>query len=349
LFSVAAGQFAKDHGIEIIGKIGQTVTETYFGIFELSEGGLHAVQLFTAPPDAGEIAVGEFDGDGFLDIVFPVGGSSLCLMFNSGGRFFSDTTCTNASSTLRFEVEGILEGARPEVGDLTLTGTPDVAIAVTRDGRVMTEILLNDHCQACEPRKIEFVGRTRLEGEGRLFDIFDNGHLDLVTEKGAYISTLAPNYRSFVRVTALNGHCLDGCKGGERYPDPPPIATTASSAVSRIVFTDSVGNHHQRVAVQPPGLPYAVVGLGDTVHYIDEVTVASTIGEDVWRWLLPNSKLYTSGRGQNRVYLLWTVEPFLILFGIVSLILGLGFAVLIFSRKEEDEDKKEAEEVLPLF
>jgi hypothetical protein len=349
MFSITAGQFTGANGIEIIAQTDRTSAQTDVTIFQFRDSEWRPAQTFATPPNSGDLAVGDFDGDGLLDIVFTVNTSSLCFMFNSGRGFYSDPTCTNTSSALHFPLTGIIPDLRPEVGDLTLTGTPDVAIAVRRDGHPVMEVLLNTFCVTCEPRNIEIVPRTHIEGVGPLFDLFDDGRLDFVTDRGAYVSTLATDNHYFLRISALNGHCLDGCAGGERYPDPPPIATTASGAVSRMTFTDSVGNHHWRVAVQPPGLPYAVVGLGEEVHYIDELTVTSTVGEDVWRWLLPNSKVYTSGRGQNRVYLLWSVEPFWILFGTVSLILGLGLVVLLFSRKEEDEDKREAEEILPLF
>jgi hypothetical protein len=339
ILSIAAGQFTTATSCELIAQTEKHPNRTIVTIFGYHNSSWLPVQTFATPPHSGALAVGDFDGDGLLDIVFPVGASSLCFMFNVGHGFYTDLTCGNSSIAMMHPMtDTIVADARPEVGDLRLTGFPDVAIAVHRDGKTVMEVLLNKHCVMCESRPIEFIGSAHLDGTGAFFDLHDDGKLDLVTDRGAYISTLPADSACFLRVTALNGRFHD-----DRYP-----ATVASGATVRVQFTDIVGNRHQRVAVQQAALPYVTVGLGETVHYVEAIGVWATGGADTSR-LLPNSKVYASVGHQKRVYLLWVVRPFWVFFGTTCLILGLGFVVLWFSRREEDEDKKEAEEMLPLF
>jgi hypothetical protein len=271
-------------------------------------------------------------------------------MFNSASGFSSDGTCSNVSSSLLFEV-GRLSPGRPLIGDLTLTGFPDIVVGVERSGALGMEIWLSKPCLTSNCQRIEFTRRARLDGIGGLFDLGNDGHLDVVTNEGSYLSTLWSG--SFIKVMGLNGLCLEGCSTGSKFPNPAPLGSIARGATVHIEFTDKRGSKHSMVGVQAGtnglSLPFVLFGLGERAHYVNDVRVVSTFGEERWSWILPDSELYASRNHQGRVYLIAEIDAFWVLFGCISLILGLGLIVLVFSQQEEAEDKKEADEMLPLF
>ena len=348
--SLIAGDFKKSGSMQFLIESDPGV----YGIWKFApDGNLSCLQKFDGPTNFGELAVGDFDGDGYLDFVVPVGSGDphLCLMFNSKDGFTSDTTCSNQTSSMVIPVEGLSTHSRPQVGDLTLEGNPDICITTEKDGKKFTQVFLNQNCVACEGRGIQFMHRAQIDGIGGFVDLHEDGRLDLLTDQGSFISTLGED-TYFLKVTVLNGLCLDGCSSGKRYPDPPPVATIENGATVELLFTDKEGVKHTRVGVQrsSAGLttPYIVFGLGGQAHYIDEVVVRSGNESEKWTWILPNSQLFLSN-SQIRVMVLYKIKIFWVWFGAVVLLLTLGFFALMFARQEDEEDKKEADEMLPLF
>ena len=326
-----------------------------YGVWSFDQNGsVQCVQRFEGAVNYGELTAGDFDGDGFLDIAFPVSAGNethLCFMFNSKDGFGSDHTCSNRSISMVVSVDNICPGARPQVGDLTLEGNPDICVTSEKDGKKFTQVFLNQNCMNCEGRGIQFMHRAQVDGVGGFVDLHEDGRLDLLTDQGSFISTLGED-TYFLKVTALNGLCLDSCSNGKRYPNPPPLATIQNGATVELLFTDKQGVKHKRVGVQRAtvGLttPYIVFGLGGEAHYVDEVSVSYASENHKWTWILPNSQVFLSN-GQIRVFLLYNIQTFWVLFGAVVLLLTLGFFALMFARQEDEEDKKEADEMLPLF
>lgn len=349
--SIIAGDFTKSGHNELLIEM----SKNEYGIMQRIGGIWQVVETFKGPQNVGELGVGDFDGDGFLDVIIPVVSddqSYLCIMFNSRNGFNNDIDCRNEGSSLKIPVDGIMKGTKPLIGDLTLEGNPDVGVEVLRDGKVYTEIFLNKQSVTSKGRRVQFTHRAMLEGAGGFFDLMNDGSLDIVTDRGSFISTLAEN-AYYLKIAVLNGQCLDGCSKGQRYPNPAPVATLESGATVSLLFTDKEGVKHRRLGVQrtSSGLdpPYIIFGLGDDVHYIDQIDILSGAVNDSWTWILPNSVLYATKKHQSRVYLMYEVRPFWVLFCVVSLMLTLGGFSVVFARQEDEEDKKEADEMLPLF
>ncbi|KAH0791808.1 T-cell immunomodulatory protein [Histomonas meleagridis] len=357
IYSIAAAQLTPTESINLIASTSKTQTKTEFTVFKFENFKWVKLQTFNGPPNSGEIAIGDFDKDGLLDIVFPVypenESSYLCYMFNTNNGFQSDIECSNQSNSVKLEVLDIIPGIIPQIGDITLDGYPAVGIGVydKSDDETQTAIILTQECKNCGSHEVVFVTRSSLPGLGGFFDLYQDGTLDYITNKGSFISTLATD-SYFLKVTALNGDCLEWCSHGKSYPHPEPLSTIYNGATIHIQYTNKQGVKLNTTAVQRStnGLttPYWLFGLGDNAHYIEEVSVVS-IGSDIWRWLMPNSHLFTTKSNQSRVFLLYKIKGFYVLFCFVLLLLVLGLFILILAKKEDEEDRKEADEMLPMF
>ncbi|OHT08286.1 FG-GAP repeat family protein [Tritrichomonas foetus] len=355
-YSIAAAQFVSEKSIDLMAVTEKNHFRSIITIFSYNkETKWEKNTQFFAPPNIGDIAIGDFDGDGFLDVVFSVfpekKPSYLCFMFNSAKGFTSDTKCSNKTTSIHFEVPNILPDRKIQVADLTLTGNADIAVAVNDNGKNSMQLVLNQPCKTCQTREIMLVDHSIIPGIGGFFDIFDDGTLDLVTEDGGFISTLAED-SFFLKVSALNGLCLDSCSKKPRYPNPPPVSTIYNGATIKIEFTDKNGIKRKAIGTQRSTngltLPYYVFGLGENVHYVQELSVLTT-KSDTWTWILPSSNVFTSSNHQIRVFLMYKIHGFYVLFGMTALLLILGTVVLVYARREDEEDKIEAEQMLPLF
>lgn len=400
-YSIGAAQLIQNDTINIIGVTEQNQHYSVISVFSFrsKEHSWKCVQEFQAPPNIGPIAIGDFDGDSHLDIVFPVyplklnkkesenqesetnkitsiirsylpnfsmsnhiarhflDSSYLCFMFNGEDGFYSDLNCSNKTSSIQFSIDNIAANAQPLVGDLTLSGSPDILLTLDEGPtKQSTQLILNQQCKTCATREMMLVTHSTYTGVGGFFDFFQNGKLDILTNEGAFLSTLAED-SYFLRATPLNGLCLDGCKkikgkNKQRYPNPPPLSTVYNGATMKAVYTDKAGNKHQLVgssrSTNGLTLPYYTFGLGENVHYVEELDV-QTNNNDQLTWILPSSDVYSSANHQYRVFLMYQVHGFYVFYGFLALFFSLQMFVLIFSRKEDEEDKKEAEQILPLF
>ena len=354
--SVAAAMLDENSKkIDIVAVTEAGATRSVIEVFSQGNAKWVRKQRFLAPPNIGKIALADFDGDGFVDIVFPVfpekKSSYLCFMFNGPRGFTSDVKCSNKTSSIRHDVKNILYDAQPLIGDITLSGIPDVSISVIADGAEATQLILNQPCKTCSTREIMLVDHNAIPGVGGFFDIKEKGKLDILTSSGAFMSSLADD-SLFLKVSALNGLCLDACSKKPRYPNPPPLATIYNGATMKVEFTDKSGGKHKAMGVQRATngltLPYYIFGLGENVHYVQELSV-TTEKSDTWTWILPSSAVFTSSNHQIRVFLMYKIQWFYVFFGVTALLLLLGMIILYYARKEDEEDKKEAEEMLPLF
>lgn len=413
-YSIAAAQLFDQDSINIVAITEKTSEKSKISIFNYSkkQNIWKIVHEFNAPPNIGQLSIGDFDGDGYLDIVFAVypapqrpslfeidkndtdskserkntiarianflrpsdnspmisqarlktnekrliDMSYLCFMFNGPKGFTSDTKCSNKTSSIQFIVDNILPNSQPHVADLTLSGNPDILIGVVDpEGKKQTQLILNQPCKTCLSREMMLVSHSSFPGTGSFFDIFNSGKLGIITDEASYHSTLAED-SFFLKVSALNGPCLDNCKKKQRkdkrFPRPPPLATVYNGATMKITYTDKQGLKHHAIGSQRStngiSLPYYVFGLGENVHYVENLSVL-TNDFDTWTWILPSSDVFTSSNHQIRVFLMYKIRVFYVVFGFVILLLTLEMFVLIFSRKEDKEDKKEAEQILPLF
>lgn len=414
-YSIAAAQLTNNSVIDIIAITEKTSKKSIISIFSYSKSqNLWKVSNeFVAPPNIGQLSIGDFDGDGYLDIVFAVypikqqqvtvlesrkndtdsksfkmaaiekisnflnpvenmptisratlktsekrliDMSFLCFMFNGPNGFSSDSNCSSKVTSMQFVVDNILPDSQPQIADLTLSGNPDILIGVAdQEGNKQTQLILNQPCKNCLSREMMLVSHSAFQGVGSFFDIFNTGKLDIVTDEASFHSTLADD-SYFLKVSALNGLCLDNCrkkkKTDKRYPNPAPLSTVYNGATMKITYTDKQGVKHNSVGTQRStnglSLPFYIFGLGENVHYVEDLTVL-TDTSDKWTWILPSSNVFTSSNHQSRVFLMYKIHGFYVVFGFVTLLLTLGMFVLIFSRKEDKEDKKEAEQILPLF
>lgn len=416
-YSIAAAQLISQNAIDIIAITEKTSEKSKISVFSyFSDQNLwKVVHEFDAPPNIGQLSVGDFDGDGYLDIVFTVHPkqqqyqrmatienekndtnsksdkmstiekitnflkstdstptiskatlktgekrlidmSYLCFMFNGPNGFHSDPKCSSKTTSMQFVVDNILPNSQPQVADLTLSGNPDILISISdSEGNKQMQLILNQPCKNCLSREMMLVSHSAFQGIGSFFDIFNSGKLDIVTDEGSFHSTLADD-SYFLKVSALNGLCLDNCrkkrKNDKRYPNPAPLSTIYNGATMKITYTDKQGVKHNAIGTQRStnglSLPYYTFGLGENVHYVENLTVLTDFS-DQWTWILPSSSVFTSTNHQFRVFLMYEIHGFYVVFGFVSLLLTLGMFVLIFSRKEDKEDKKEAEQILPLF
>lgn len=413
-YSIAAAQLISQDAIDIVAITERTSEKSTISIFsyEKVQNKWKVVNEFDAPPNIGQLSIGDFDSDGYLDIVFAVyptkseskeieddknstksksdkwsaisrivnflkqaettpvisegtlktsekrliDMSYLCFMFNGPNGFNSDVKCSNKTTSMQFVVDNILPNSQPQIADLTLSGNPDILIHVLdTEGKKQTQLILNQPCKNCLSREMMLVFHSAFQGVGSFFDIFNSGKLDIITNEGSFHSTLADD-SFFIKVTALNGLCLDSCKKkkktDKRYPNPAPLSTIYNGATIKITYTDKQGVKHNTVGTQRStnglSLPFYTFGLGENVHYVEDLSVL-TNSLDKWTWILPSSSVFTSSNHQIRVFLMYKIQGFYVVFGFVSLLLSLGMFVLIFSRKEYKEDKKEAEQILPLF
>lgn len=338
---------------QIITKTDSTSKHSEIGIHIYDENKWIKNQTISIPPNSGKISVGDFDGDGYLDIVFPVfpeGISSfLCVMFNGPDGFTSDIKCENKANSMMVRIPNIKNDSYIHIGDMTLTGTPDLAIDLDND---IMEIVLNQKCVNCGPHEIVFISHSKIKGNGGMIDLYNDGNLDIVTNNGAYYSTLASSKSFFLKVTPLTNHCLDGCKSGDRNPDPAPISTVYNGALMKLTGASKQGEKFKLTASlqvhEGLSMPYYIFGLEDKTHYVQDVQI-NTYFSDTWTWILPNSSIYPASNHQIRVYNYNVVEQFETMLGWTGILMILGFFLILFTQQEEKEDKKEAEEMLPLF
>lgn len=351
-FGVA--QLTDKNGINFIAKTENSTTKTEFSIFEFKNNNWKLLYKFNAPPLSGEIAIADFDKNGLLDIVFPVypkgGDSYLCYMFNSKNGFKNDTTCSNKDSSIKLIIPNIIKDIKPQVNDITLDGYPSIALGIQDKNGVSTQLILNQQCKNCGTREIIPVIKTDLilPGLGGFFDVFQDGSIDFITNKGSFISTLAEK-SFFLKATALNELCLGKCK---KHSKIEHLSSIYNGATFHIFYTDKQGFKHNSTCVQhaTSGMSeqYCIFGLGENVHYVEELTVVS-YDKTSYRWILPDSFIFSATEKHYRIFLHYQIQGFYVLLCFVALLLILGLFVLIYSQKEDAEDRKEADEMLPIF
>lgn len=273
-------------------------------------------------------------------------------MFNSKNGFQSSIDCLNKNSSIKLVIPNIIKDTKPGVGDITLDGYPSISLGIQNKKDTYTQLILNQQCKNCGIREMIPVLQTdlTLPGIGGFFDIYQDGSVDYITNKGSFISTLAEK-SYFLKATSLNGVCLNKCKG--RKPSKTEyLSTFYKGATFHIFYTDKQGFKHNLTCAQysTGGISEqnCLFGLGENVHYIEELTVLSH-SKSSYRWILPNSHIFSSTDNHYRVFLHYQIQGFPVLFCFVLILLILGFLILIYSQKENAEDRKEADEMLPMF
>ena len=351
--SIAAAQFIDNMNIQLLVKVKEN-DKTYLKLYTQNETLLSTSEI---PNGAGDLHIADINHNNGLDVLFPVFPSNnaedpyLCILFNTHNEkqvFVNKSECKNSDLSMRVPITGLTSECLISIGDLDLNSRPDIVVSCNDK---KTRILLNQQCRGCGTGETVFAEHSPIEGKGVIFDLFSDGFLDIITEGAAYQGNLTAN-EMFVFVSPLNGVCLEHCKNGVRYPIPQPLSTVVTGGTTRVVYTDKSGQRHRAVGVTRATnhleLPYNVFGLGNQLHYIEEVKVITT-SKSTWAWVLPNSLVYASKGNSARIIIGYKVHSFPVLFACTSLLILLGFFIFYYSTEEEDEDKKEAEKMLPLF
>jgi hypothetical protein len=172
------------------------------------------------------------------------------------------------------------------IGDLTLDGKPDITVPVLSNNvRVKTQRIMNQFPN--------IFPHSSVDGVGGFFDASASGGLGILTNNGIFQTALS-NSNFYLKVSVLNGHCLDGCQG-ERYPNPPPFATTLSNSLISIKFTTRQGSSHSLIGshqfTSGLSLPFWFFGLTNNAHYVQQMVIHNPTPNE-FTWLYPNSHIF---------------------------------------------------------
>ena len=326
-----------------------TKNNNFLNIFD---NNFNFINKFEIPNNSGNIYISDIDNDGNLDIIFPVFDEKpfLCILFNNGNGFFSDKTCSLLNYSLKIYNDYLSKNDFIlQIEDINLNGRLDLLVSINNSSM---QIYLNHICKNCGNRDIYFEKNQLISGYGGFFDLLDEGILGIITNKGTYLSNLTNNI-FFLKVFNINGKCFDNCKNNNiKYPRPQYLSTFFSNSINRIIYSEKNGNKYQLVCNYNSNnylsLPFCNFGLGKNIHFINELKLINSF-IDKWTWIIPNSKIYLSNNHQIRIFNNFKIDSFQIVFWTISFLITLGFCVLYLSNKEEEEEKKEAQSILPLF
>lgn len=339
--TITAGEF-NNKDMMLLGKSGDTVSV----LFNYS-----LLYKFDIPPMSFNIYTADIDNDGYLDLVVPYiynNKPGICVMFNEKGeRFASDQTCSLTSRSYKIpntNLNGYITGI--QIADSSLNGLPDIIVNLNNNDNVESILFENMHGSRNLNEHDIIIAESnyyKITGGGNFFDFNYDGVLDIISSTGSYLShrVKVPLY---LYVSSLNTINLN--------QKSLPLSTVQNGGSIRITYTDKSGTKYNSLApfksTNDFELPYYIFGLPQNVHYIDEVSISSNKVAN-WTWILPQSRFYGNVKGQMRVFIGYSANMYPILFSALTIILILTGIDVYLAEKEEEEDKKEAAQMLPLF
>ncbi|EAY20432.1 FG-GAP repeat family protein [Trichomonas vaginalis G3] len=346
--AVAKLNGSKYHYISLIGE------ERSMNI-QISDDQYKELQTFEVPDYSTSLTIADFNRNGELDILVSVSpkydSPYFCIYFGTNGKFVGDKQCSSIGSNIKIKpTKFICQNCEIfdhiSIADLDLDGRPDI-IATTTYG---TSIFLNQFCRGCQGGELFFTEFMTIPGKGGIYNDGFSGNYDIVTENGYFKGNLTKN-EMFLIINSLDDVCLENCKG-ERHPNPQPLTTITYGATTNIVYTDKFGQRHKSIGVTRPTIdmqtPQLIFGFGEKLHYIQEVAISSRNTRNL-TWVLPNSLVYATQKGQYKVMIGYKTNAYPVICSCTALLLVLGFFVAYYTEKENQEDRKEAAKMLPMF
>lgn len=307
---------------------------------EITDSNFNVINSFEIPADSSAFTIADFNRNGDVDILVTVtpekGNPYLIIYFGNDGKFTSDGS--------KITTPKLSKSQTVSVGDVDLDGRPDIIFS----NEIGTTVLLNQFCKGCQGGELFFSEMLTVPGYGGLFNSGEKGTYDIVTEKGYFLSNLT-NDEMFLSITPLNDVCLENCKGS-KHPNPQPISTTSYGSVTKAVYTDKNGQRHKAIGISKATLglssPQTIFGFGENLHYIQEVSVNYRTN---LTWVLPNSFVYTTEKKQYKIVIGFQTKSYPVICSCTALLLILGFFVVYYTELEREEDRQEAEKMLPMF
>ncbi|XP_074644760.1 T-cell immunomodulatory protein-like [Tubulanus polymorphus] len=285
----------------------------------------------------GQSAFIDINGDGLIDHLLPVCLDKDCNQSQiyvhsqqasegewSWSLMMESIPADEAGQTWGFALPKTKISTEPRIpitlrlGDFNLDGYPDI-LAVLRTenkGKVQQKAFILNNV-ACTTRACSKIRRT-FQAEwhtpalsnvqnvdvAAFFDIYENGILDIFLHNSGPKGGLHAFYHTFngdayfVKVTVVNGLCLDDCPGKEQ-----PQGTNVVGPTINYMIYDSEGNLLKGVEGQLSQsthfalqMPYTVFGLGQTPNYVESLGVGISSPKKekrtkTWKSIIPNSQI----------------------------------------------------------
>ncbi|KAI9248624.1 hypothetical protein BY458DRAFT_536598 [Sporodiniella umbellata] len=334
----------------------------------LAGKGFTLSQEASLPVGAGPLSFADMDGDGSIDIVFPVCHKSRCsihIVYNQQMGLCSRNDEVNYN-----EFRGTLP-ISVHTGDYNMDGYPDLLVTTNQRVLLLQSVLCTkEHCadEATQANKrtlsIVTAGIGALENipkprQAAFFDIDEDGSLDIVVLQSASSSDArrVPNFiinNFFNDAFFLKSLVSNGVSNHEGYGASYPGASLKFT----VLDTSGVKRSHQtsqlsQSAYLPLLTPYCLFGLGRTNNYVEEMFAGVNRHQEknyyLYEGVIPNSQLvilpYQPEEVQDSSS--WKVELYIKpgdhvpwVFGVLAtaaIILGMVVVVLRVIEKREDE------------
>jgi len=316
------------------------------------QGFLSETRLLT-PQYSKDIYLADIDDDSNLDLLIavspPNSPSFICIYFNNGTGYNSDPQCSRIDTSLKYVVgEGFSNESAITSVDFFGYGRNDIILNSYLNGSETIIVLSNHKCIGCGFREVILSKHSYIEGNGGIFDPFNNGSISIISNKGGVYTYWKSELDYYMSIRSLSQN-IDELN---QIQAKNSFSRTRYGSTIRVIYTDRSGLKHEKVcAIQQKNAPHTsscIFNFGDSIHYIDSIGLFGSI-QDEWNWILPNSEVYLYENHQIIVYSKYRVQPYYVVFWTTVLLCILGLSVLYLSIREEEEDKNEAESMLPLF
>ncbi|EIE92252.1 hypothetical protein RO3G_17059 [Rhizopus delemar RA 99-880] len=340
--------------------------------------GFKLSQQADLPTGAGPLSFADIDGDGSIDIVFPVCQSSGCsihVVYNQQMGL-----CSKGKEENYSHFRGNLPVAL-HTGDYNMDGYPDLLVTTTQRVVLLQSVLCNQKLctkEAIEAEKRSFsivtTGADALENvsnprQAAFFDIDEDGSLDILVLQSTSTSDASriPNFiinNYFNDAFFLKGLVLNGVSSHRGYG----VSYPGASLKFTVLDTSGVKRSHQisqlsQSAYLPLLTPYCLFGLGRTNNYVEEMFAGVTRHQEknyyMHEGVIPNSQLvilpYQPEDVQDSSS--WKVELYIKPGDYVPWVLGvlttaalvLGIVVVVLRVMEKREDEMERQKTLHII